>query len=104
MRLRKSKALKFFAILLFSFEMMAPALVSCFDSHASDSFFSLIFEESNGESEGEGEEEKAFTELGFDHAYLALTTIDTRQISWVEPYKTTATQPRLFTLLHTYRI
>ena len=129
MRLRSNKALKFFAILLFSFEMTAPALIPAIGddvnsvrqdrgqrsySNASPLttfIYSLIFEENNGEGEGEEERESkdhkftiCFSDFGFAEAYITLITTETRHIAWAEPYETTATQPPLFTLFHTYLI
>ena len=126
MKLRKSKSLKFFAILLFSFEMIAPALISCGNpeagvdqnqraftnaTHLPNFLYSLVFEENNGEGEGEEERESkdhkanfCFTDFGFVQAYIALTTVDTRQTSWVETHETRATKPPIFALSHAYLI
>jgi hypothetical protein len=124
MRLRTSKALKLFAILLFSFEMIAPALVSvsCDPSARRDSretflvdanhlpslISSLLMEENSGEEEEERESKDHrastyYTDLVFVQAFELIIS-DTRQTAWVEPHETTATQPKLFALLHQYLI
>jgi len=123
MRLRTSKALKFFAILLFSFEMMAPALISSsqdadapLDSretiitsagHLTNFISSLLLEENNGEEE-ERESKDHKTPICFIDFIVVqaidLTINETRQTAWVEPHETTATRPPLFTLLHRYLI
>lgn len=123
MKLRKNKALKFFAILLFSFEMIAPALISgsgeadaSRDSretmltnggHLTNFISSLLFEENSGEEEErESKDHKAqFCYIDFTLVQpFNLASTETRQTSWVEPHETTATQPPLFTLFHTYLI
>jgi hypothetical protein len=124
MRLRTSKALKLFAILLFSFEMIAPALISisCEPNASRDSretllvdanhlpslIASLLMEENSGEEEEERESKDHrapiyFTDLVFIQAF-ELIIFDTRQTAWVKPHETTATQPKLFALSHSYRI
>jgi hypothetical protein len=123
MRLRTSKALKYFAILLFSFEMIAPALIAgngeatatC-DSrettftnagHLTNFISSLLFEENSGEEEErESKDHKTpfyFTDFAFAQVF-DLVTIETRQTAWVEPHETSATQLPLFALYHKYLI
>lgn len=123
MKLRKSKALKFFAILLFSLEMIAPALITSIEgteqrydynqtsltatSHFTNFIASLLFEENAGEEEERESKDKHtlyFIDLGFDLTFIELRTTQTRQISWVEQHQRSASQPALFTLLHTYLI
>jgi hypothetical protein len=125
MRLRTSKLLKYFAILLFSLEMIAPALISSVDNetdarydyshtsltsttHLTNFIASLLFEENNGEEEErESKDHKPtlyLNDFGFVKAFIELRTTQTRQISWVEQHQRSASQPALFTLLHSYLI
>jgi hypothetical protein len=122
MNLRKSKALKFFAVLLFSLEMIAPALISSVEAepgydnnqsaltsatgHLTNFIASLLFEENAGEEEERESKDKhtIFIDLDFDLAFIELRTTQSRQISWVEEHQRTTTRPPLFTLLHTYLI
>jgi hypothetical protein len=123
MKLRKSKALKFFAILLFSFEMIAPALIPSAEAelssinlegkswsnatHPAGFIASLIFEENTGEEEERESKDKhtlSFIDLGFDQVFIELGTPGTRHTSWTEPHKKSTSQPPLFTLIHTYLI
>ncbi len=123
MKLRSSKALKFFAILLFSFEMIAPALITdnegaeasrqetrlySNEGHFTNLITSLLCEENNGEEEErESKDHKStiiFSDFDFFEAYAQLVATETRNTSWVEPHETTASQPPLFTLFHTYLI
>lgn len=123
MGLRTNKALKFFAILLFSFEMIAPALIASVseplelsqetsvysnEGHLTNIISSLLCEENNGEEEErESKDHKSHALLSdfdaFEYFATRITT-ETRQTSWVEPHETTASQPPLFTLFHSYLI
>lgn len=123
MKLRTSKALKFFAILLFSLEMIAPALISPLEengprydySHTSISstghftnFIAfLLFEENAGEEEERESKDKHalyFVDLGFDQTFIELRSAQTRQTSWAKQHQRSVSRPALFTLLHTYLI
>jgi hypothetical protein len=123
MKLRKSKALKFFAILLFSFEMIAPALIPTVEAellsnnfegkswsnatHHTGFLSSFLFEENTGEEEERESKDKHtiyFIDLSFDQLIIELGTPGTRHTSWTEPHKKSASQPPLFTLLHKYLI
>jgi hypothetical protein len=124
MRLRSNKLLKFFAILLFSFEMIAPALVtsatsevsvksddqtslSTTTSHLASLMSSLLFEETNNEEERESKDHKTtlcFTDFGFIQPFIELTTTETRQTSWLDKHERRISQPPLFALTHSYII
>ncbi|HZY78459.1 MAG TPA: hypothetical protein VFE50_02980 [Cyclobacteriaceae bacterium] len=125
MKLRTSKALKFFAILLFSLEMIAPALLPTLigdaqairndsqtqltgTSSLTNFITSLLFEENAGEEEErESKDDKhsvCFTDFGLVQAFVELTTTRSHQVAWVEPNKRAISQPALFTLLHTFLI
>lgn len=113
----------FFAMLLFSLEMIAPALISSVEetgpqygfaqtsltstSHLTNFIASLLFEENTGEEEERESKDKHaiyFVDLCFDQAFIELRTTQTRQISWVEQHQWSVSRPPLFTLLHTYLI
>lgn len=122
MSLRTSKALKFFAILLFSFEMIAPALISSDGpaqekasgksfhnaSHAAGYISSLLFEENSGEEEERESKDHKLSHCLADfilvHAFIELTTAENLHTAWVEPHETAAAGPALFTLFHSYLI
>jgi hypothetical protein len=121
MKLRTSKAFKYFAILLFSFEMIAPALIPATEqpqaiyenesytsaTHPTNLISSLLFEENTGEEEERESKDKhtlSFIDLGFDQVVIKLGTAETRHTSWTEPHKKSASQPPLFTLFHSYLI
>ncbi|HMJ71292.1 MAG TPA: hypothetical protein VK508_20490 [Cyclobacteriaceae bacterium] len=120
MNLRTSKVLKYFAILLFSFEMIAPALIPAAEqpqdvyesesytnaTHPTNLISSLLFEENTGEEEERESKDKHtlyLVDLGFDRVFIQLGTAETRQTSWTEPHKKSASQP-LFALFHSYLI
>jgi hypothetical protein len=123
MRLRSSKVLKFFVILLFSFEMIAPALISettdvteRYDGrtaitgtpdHLANMMSSLLFEETSSEEERESKDHKTtlcFTDFGFVQPFVELTITETRQTSWVDKHERCTSQPPLFALTHSYII
>jgi len=126
MRLRTCKALKYFAILLFSFEMIAPALISSIDDdihapqqgqetslssneHHFTNFISALLceENSSEEEERESKDHKStisFCDFDFFEGFATLIVSETRQTAWAEPHETTASHPPLFTLFHTYLI
>lgn len=122
MSLRTSKALKFFAILLFSFEMLAPAIIGTDEaadsivsgksyhnaSHSAGYISSLLFEENSGEEEERESKDHKLSHCLADfvlvHAFIELTTAETLHTAWVEPHETDAARPALFTLFHTYLI
>jgi hypothetical protein len=122
MGLRRNRALKFFAILLFSFEMIAPALLASGSDnrqgnetrvYSNDGGFinfisSLLCEENNGEEEErESKDHKSpfiFSDFIFHDLSAGLTINETRQTSWAKPHETTSSQPSRFTLFHTYLI
>jgi hypothetical protein len=123
MKLRTSKALKYFAILLFSFEMIAPVLMPADaillrqdrnqktyinTTHFASGLYSLVYEENSGEEEErESKDHKSnlfLTDFSFAKTFIALSITDDHNTSWVEQYEITASQPPLFTLFHTYII
>jgi hypothetical protein len=125
MKLRTSKALKFFAILLFSMEVTVPALMPSIPadpsanrndsttqltttSRLANFATSLLFEENAGaEEERDLKDNKhAFccTDFGVVQAIVELTLTRSHQVAWVKPHARAESRPRLFTLLHTYLI
>lgn len=120
MRLRTCKALKFFAILLFSLEIMAPAIISgneeasqqetrlvSPEGHLTNFISSLLYEESGSEEERESKDHKStitFTDFDFFEAFGSVVSYETTQTQCAEPIKTSASQPKLFTLHHTFLI
>lgn len=117
--------MKFFAIVLFSFEMIAPAMISSINTdgvrhrdsdrasitssnHLTNYIASLLFEENSGEEEErESKDHKPtlyFNDFTVLQAFIELRTTQTRQTSWVEQHNRYASQPPLFTLLHSYLI
>lgn len=125
MNLRTNKLLKFFAILLFSFEMIAPALISSVDSeadirseysktsitsstHLTNFIAFLLLEENNGEEEERESKDPKPTlylnDFGFDRSVIELATTRSRQTSRVGQHQHSTSQPALFTLFHTYLI
>jgi hypothetical protein len=78
------------------------------EGHFTNLISSLLCEENNGEEEErESKDHKStlsFCEFDLSNVLAELTIAETRQTSWVEPHETTATQPPLFTLFHTYLI
>lgn len=108
MSLRTSKLLKYFAIVLFSFEMIAPALISTFDRDSDSQYASILFEENSGEEEERGSKDHKPTlylnDFSFVQVFIELRTTQARQTSWVDPQQRSTSQPALFTLLHTYLI
>jgi hypothetical protein len=118
MKLRTSKALKYFAILLFSFEIMGPALVSSGDaislrqdnhrtfihsSHTSTFVCSLAIEENENEEEQRSSKDQ-LSGLDFGTAFVEFIDIEIPRIKSVETLQLAASQPPLFTLFHSYLI
>lgn len=121
MSLRSNKALKLFAILLFSFEMIAPALISSVadqstsqetkfssnDRHFTTLVSSLLCEESSSEGERESKDQKStisFIDFDFLETYSLLVNTEQQQHSSIESHRVGISQPALFTLFHTYLI
>jgi hypothetical protein len=109
MSLRTNIALKVIAIILFSFEMIAPALISSLNSqsqnqetqisssdHLANAIANFLCEETNGEEEDITFEFVEAPSLAFATGF--------RQISWIGPHEVTPSRPPLFTLFHTYII
>ncbi len=110
MPLRYNKILKFFAILLFSFEMLAPAVLlatpeatnsanskNLNELNRSVDFLShLIFEEVSSE-EREGKNE-CLISVCFIELFSELQKFQPVQITWSLPKEHFDTQPPLFTL------
>jgi hypothetical protein len=105
MSLRTNIVLKLFAILLFSFEVIAPALIQsteaksqetqvCCSGHFTNVITSLLCEENEEE------------EIDFEFIATSSTphSKEFKQISWIEPHEITYSRPPLFTLFHTYII
>jgi hypothetical protein len=118
MKLRTSKALKYFAILLFSFEMMGAALFSSNDinslrqdnhrsflhsSQISSALCSFVFEENEGEEEAKGSKDHA-GEFDFREAFIEFIDTEVPHIIGVESPQAATSQPSLFTLFHSYLI
>ncbi len=124
MKLRSYKFLKYFAILLFSFELIAPALITSGNagvrlqdedqtsltsetSHLANLMSSLVFEETSSEEERETKDHKtslSFSDFGSVQLFVELTSLETRQNSWIEKVDRCTSQPPLFTMIHSYRI
>ncbi len=111
MPFRYNKALKLFAILLFSFEMLAPAVLitspeTSLDSPNSkrlsesnrtvDLLAHLIFEEV-GSEEREGKDD-CLIGLNFTEVFNELQKFENTQITWSLPKDRFDTQPSLFKL------
>jgi len=111
MPFRYNKILKLFAILLFSFEMMAPAVLmatpeihperqhakSLNESDRSIDFLThLIFEEVSSE-EREGKDD-CLIGISFIELFSELQKFEPIQITWSLPKEHFDTQPPLFTL------
>jgi len=105
MSLRTNIALKLFAILLFSFEVIAPTLIPptesrnqetqiCCGGHFANVITSLLCEENE-------EEEIAFE---FVESPSLHHGNEYKEILWIEPREMTYSRPPLFTLFHTYII
>src|SRR5690242_11712933 len=122
MSLRSCKVLKFFSILLFTFELIAPAFVyegeegkdfpnsdtTISASTFHSSFLShLLFEETSSEEERESRDHKQLSfvsDFSFIVTFVELPEVKTNKGNWVHPREHFDTQPALFTLLHTYLI
>lgn len=122
MSLRTSTALKFFAILIFSFELLAPAIVHAetpADSNANRSRSSitqtahfsvismLLMEENSSEEEKGNRDHRAvlsFTDLGFIVTFLQITDAEPKTTHWVPTHERFGSQPPLFTLHRTFLI
>jgi hypothetical protein len=115
MGLKHSKILKLAAILIFSFELMAPALFACteFDGglktnrttfnatpHSFTLLSILLFEEVSNEEEREGKDHTLIT-FSFIEIFNALQKFKPDDITWLLPVNRSERQPSLFTL---YRV
>jgi hypothetical protein len=114
MPLRYNKILKLFAILLFSFELLAPAALiaapkEAFDSHETkstnnfsksaqslDLLSHLIFEEVNNEVR-EGKDD-CLISVCFVEVFSELQKFEPVHITWVLPKERFDIQPSLYTL------
>lgn len=123
MRLRTSKALKYFAILLFSFEMLAPAVLTDevspgnelrrdasivnHTNHLGNLISSLLFEETSSEEEKATRDHKPvflFSDFDFVQTFVQLTETPLSISTFVDVTGQTDSQPALFTLFHSYLI
>lgn len=123
MNLRRNKALKCFAILLFSLEMIAPALMSAGNEairqsdetqlYSNEGYFanfisSFLYEENAGEEEErESKDHKGPLAIADPDLYnnlFELIAFETRQTFCVDTHHAITTQRPLFTLFHTYLI
>lgn len=110
MLLKSNKILKLIAMLLFSFELLAPAFfvtthpsselkaentnfTSRFQSF--DLFSGLIFEEA---SEERGGKVHTLTRIGFIEIFSILHKFKPTYTAWIIPHQRFDTQPSLFTL------
>ena len=121
MSIRSINALKFFFILLFSFEMIAPALISSVsdqdvslhtkissnERHFTSLVSSLLCEENSGEEETESKAHKSpltSIDLDFIETYSLLVATEYRHDSTIVDHSEGKSQPALFTLFHSYLI
>lgn len=111
MPFRYNKILKFLAILLFSFELLAPACLpqesgethsprnqaSLNDlSHSFDYISHLLFEEASSE-EREGKDD-VFTDLFVMDVFNALVKFESAEVTWQLPKEQFDSQPALYRL------
>lgn len=112
MQLRYNKVLKLIAILLFSFELLAPAAFSSTEngnstaitdttkystlSHSLDFLSHLIFEESGSEEEREAKH--TLNSLVFTEVFSELQKFEPLNVTWSSPIERFDTQPALFRL------
>lgn len=111
MPFRYSKILRLFAVLLFSFEMLAPAVLMANPETYPESLYTktlnkseqsidflthLIFEEVNSE-EREGKNDSVVG-IGFIELFSELQKFEPIQVTWSLPKEHFDTQPPLFTL------
>lgn len=119
MRLRTSKTLKIFIILLFSFEMMAPAFINAepeptgartyviHTSHFNNCINFLLMEENSSEEEKDDRDHKplmGFTDLGFIVTFLEMADAGSQTIHFTPIHERVGSQPPLFTLHRTFLI
>jgi len=110
MLLQRNKVLKLVAILLFSFELLAPAILVTTQqtptlrsestnftslSHSFDLFSGLIFEEANEEREGK---DHNLTGICFIEIFSILHKFKSTDTAWVIPHHRFDTRPSLLTL------
>lgn len=110
MLLKRNKVLKLVAILLFSFELLAPAIFASSHqpstvrlesinfasrSHSIDLFSGLIFEEANEEREGK---DHSLTGICFIEIFSVLHQFKSTDTAWFAPRQRFDTRPSLLTL------
>ncbi len=110
MLLMSNKVLKLVAILLFSFELLAPAAFASVQqslelkserinfrplTHTLDLFSGLIFEEVSEEREGKNH---ALTGICFIEIFSVLHKFKPTDTAWLTPHQRFDTQPSLLTL------
>jgi hypothetical protein len=110
MLLKSNKILKLVAILLFLFELLAPAVFATTQpssevkseginftsfSHSFDLFSGLIFEEASEEREGK---DHTLTGICFVEIFSILQKFKPVNTSWLTPHQRFDIQPSLFTL------
>jgi len=109
MLLKSNKILKLVAILLFLFELLAPAVFATTQSsevksesanftslsHSFDLFSGLIFEEASEEREGK---DHTLTGICFVEIFSSLQKFKPANTAWLTPHQRFDVQPSLFTL------
>ena len=112
MSLRYKQIFRLLAVLVFTFELLAPALF-CHSEIASESINNqkllvdhsgsldllshLIFEEVSNEESREGKEH-GLTQLWFTELFSVLRKFEPTNVTWTLPRERFDTQPSLFTL------
>jgi hypothetical protein len=108
----RHRIFRIIAVLVFSFELLAPALFAP-SEHACEAMNNqrhlvesggsldllshLIFEEVNNEESREGKEH-GFTQLWFTEVFSVLQKFEPANVTWPLPKERFNTQPSLFTL------
>lgn len=115
MDLKHSKILKLAAILIFSFELLAPALFAFTElegdlkagqakfntnPHSFTVLSNLVFEEVSNEEEREGKDDTLIS-FSFIEIFNVLQKFKPDNITWLLPVNRSERQPSLFTL---YRV
>lgn len=115
MDLKHSKILKLAAILIFSFELLAPTIFACTElnsdlkagqtkfnanPHSVTVFSNLLFEEVSNEEEREGRDHTLIS-FSFIEIFNVLQKFKSDNITLLLPVNRTERQPSLFTL---YRV
>lgn len=117
MQLRNSYILKFFALLLFSFELLAPSLISteCFNGQETDSttfvsvikpnLYSFLFLEECNEEEREGKDALPLSIAFFDFKSLSIFSDSRSSYATLHSNQNQFdTHPPLYQLHQTFRL